>query len=87
MNNGDKPAPSAPVVTNYSMGPGDQYIVCHIPAGTGNLQVLTDGSKDDSEYALMLIAGLNVLLLQIHTKTQKEKSPILDPFAGIRARR
>ena len=86
MNEPNQPAvPPVPVAMQLGK-PGDKFIACLIPAGTDNLQILTGGELPESEFALMLVAALNVMLLKIHEGPAKEKSRLIDPFAAFRRR-
>ncbi len=84
-NNNGAAQPQIPVAMQLGK-PGDQFVVCMISAGTQDLQILTDGKKTESEYCLMLLAAMNAMLLKINGQSNKEKSRILDPFAGLRSR-
>jgi hypothetical protein len=67
------------------LSPGDVFVVCVIPAGTQNLNILTDGSRKEHEYAAMLIAALNVLVAKLG-ESAGEPSRIVQPFPSIRNR-
>jgi hypothetical protein len=87
----DNNKPSAPgqvahVEINIGKNPGDIFVACLIPAGTTELQIISDGKKTSIEYCTMMLGGIQGILMQMNEEMTKEKSPILDPFANLRHR-
>lgn len=74
MNEPSKTVESPGIPLSTSLQPGDQYIIANIPMGTQSLQIITDGAHKEIEYALMLVAALNALLINIFNRL---KSPIV----------